>query len=54
MKAMNLEPGDFVKFELTDDKTAESEWMWLRLGCRDVVLATSTWWSYPVGSGLIL
>jgi hypothetical protein len=36
---MNLEPGDFVNFEITDDKTGESGWMWLRLDRCDLVAA---------------
>jgi hypothetical protein len=27
----NYEPGDYVKAEFKDDKTAESEWMWVRV-----------------------
>ena len=29
--SVNMEPGDYVKFELKDEKTGESEWMWLRI-----------------------
>jgi len=29
--SVNLEPGDYVKFEMKDEKTGESEWMWLRI-----------------------
>lgn len=28
---VKLEQGDYVKFEVKDDKTGEAEWMWLRV-----------------------
>ena len=28
---MKLEQGDYVKFEIKDDKSGEAEWMWLRI-----------------------
>ena len=28
---MTFEQGDYVKFEMKDDKTGNSEWMWLRI-----------------------
>jgi hypothetical protein len=28
---MRYESGDHIKFEIRDDETGESEWMWLRL-----------------------
>lgn len=28
---VNLEPGDFIKFEIKDENTGEAEWMWLRV-----------------------
>ncbi len=28
---VKLEPGDHVKFEIKDEKTGESEWMWLKV-----------------------
>lgn len=33
---MNLEPGDFIKFEIKNEDTGEAEWMWLRQGRCDV------------------
>ena len=32
---MNFEPGDHVKFEIKDEKTGESEWMWLKVDSCD-------------------
>lgn len=32
---MSFEPGDHVKFEVRDEKTGESEWMWLRVDYSD-------------------
>ncbi len=29
--SVKLERGDYVKFEVKDDKTGEAEWMWLRI-----------------------
>jgi hypothetical protein len=31
----NYEPGDYVKAEFRDDKTGESEWMWLKVQYAD-------------------
>jgi hypothetical protein len=28
---VKLEQGDYVKFEIKDDKSGETEWMWLRI-----------------------
>ena len=28
---MKLEQGDYVKFEIKDEKSGEAEWMWLRV-----------------------
>ena len=28
---VKFESGDYVKFEIKDEKTGESEWMWLRI-----------------------
>jgi hypothetical protein len=28
---VKFEQGDYVKFEIKDDKSGEAEWMWLRL-----------------------
>jgi hypothetical protein len=28
---VKLEQGDYVKFEIKDDKSGEAEWMWLRI-----------------------
>lgn len=28
---MKFDPGDYVKFEIKDDKSGEAEWMWLRV-----------------------
>jgi len=28
---MAFDPGDYIKFEVKDEKTGESEWMWLRI-----------------------
>jgi hypothetical protein len=28
---MKLERGDYIKFEIKDDKSGEAEWMWLRV-----------------------
>lgn len=28
---VKLEPGDYVKFEMKDDRSAEAEWLWLRI-----------------------
>ena len=28
---VSFEPGDYVKFEITNDKTGEAEWVWLRV-----------------------
>jgi hypothetical protein len=28
---VKLEQGDYVKFEIKDDRSGESEWMWLRI-----------------------
>lgn len=30
-EAVKFEPGDYVKFEVRDNETGESEWMWLRI-----------------------
>jgi len=30
-RTVKFEPGDYVKFEIKDDKTGEAEWMWLRI-----------------------
>ena len=30
-EAVKLEQGDYVKFEIKDDKSGEAEWMWLRI-----------------------
>lgn len=32
---MNIEVGDHVKFEVRDEKTGESEWMWVRVSHND-------------------
>ena len=29
--SLTFQSGDFIKFEIKDDKTGESEWMWLRV-----------------------
>jgi hypothetical protein len=31
----SYEPGDYVKAEFRDDKTGESEWMWVRVDSCD-------------------
>jgi hypothetical protein len=28
---VKLEQGDYIKFEIKDDKSGEAEWMWLRI-----------------------
>jgi hypothetical protein len=28
-------PGDLVKVEFKDDRTGDSEWMWVKVGCAD-------------------
>ena len=28
---MTIEAGDYIKFEMKDDSSGESEWMWLRV-----------------------
>jgi hypothetical protein len=28
-------PGDYVKFEVRNEQTGESEWMWLKIDCSD-------------------
>ena len=30
-RTVKFEPGDYVKFEIKDDKTGGAEWMWLRI-----------------------
>lgn len=30
-RIVKFEPGDYVKFEIRDDKTSEAEWVWLRI-----------------------
>ena len=47
---MTLEPGDFIKFEIKDEKTGEAEWMWLRIDCCDEVKKVVFGWldSQPV------
>lgn len=30
-----IEPGDYVKAEFKDDRTGESEWMWVRVESAD-------------------
>lgn len=32
---MELESGDYIKFETKDEKTGKSEWMWLRVDYSD-------------------
>lgn len=32
---MALEAGDYIKFEMKNTSTGESEWMWLRVDCCD-------------------
>jgi hypothetical protein len=32
---VKLEQGDYVKFEMKDDKSGEAEWMWLRVDSCD-------------------
>lgn len=32
---MNFEPGAYIKFEIKDEQTGESEWMWLRIDYSD-------------------
>ncbi len=32
---MGFESGDYVKFEIKDDKTGAAEWMWLRVDSVD-------------------
>lgn len=28
---MDLKPGDYVKFEVIDERAGEAEWMWLKI-----------------------
>jgi len=32
---VGFESGDYVKFEIKDDKTGAAEWMWLRVDSAD-------------------
>ena len=32
---MNFRPGDHIKFEIKNERTGESEWMWLRVESSD-------------------
>jgi hypothetical protein len=34
-KAMTYEPGDYIKAEFCDDRTGESEWMWVKVSSSD-------------------
>jgi len=47
---VNLEPGDFIKFEIKDEKTGEAEWMWLRVDYCDETKKVAFGWldSKPV------
>jgi hypothetical protein len=37
----DYEPGDYLKFEMKDDTTGESEWMWLKLDSCDSTSRTA-------------
>lgn len=47
---VKFEPGDFIKFEIKDEKTGESEWMWLRIDYCDELKRVVFGWldSQPV------
>ena len=47
---MKLEQGDYVKFEIRDEKSGEAEWMWLRVDYCDETSRTVFGWldSQPV------
>ena len=32
---MEFAPGDYVKFEIKDEQSGQSEWLWLRVDRRD-------------------
>jgi hypothetical protein len=41
---VGFESGDYVKFEIKDDKRAASEWMWLRVdSCDDLRRVVHGW-----------
>ena len=50
---MKLDPGDFIKFEIKDEKTGEAEWMWLRIDYCDEAKKVVFGWldSQPVVFG---
>ena len=35
MNRREYEPGDYVKFEMKDERSGESEWMWLKVDSSD-------------------
>jgi uncharacterized protein YegJ (DUF2314 family) len=47
---VRFEQGDYVKFEIKDEKTGETEWMWLRIDYYDEPNAIVFGWldSQPV------
>jgi hypothetical protein len=47
---VKFDPGDYVKFEIKDDKSGEAEWMWLRVDYCDEAKKVAFGWldSEPV------
>ncbi len=50
---MKYKSGDYVKFEIRDEKTGEAEWMWLRIDYCDEPNKVVFGWldSQPAASG---